>query len=187
MIGRKTLFAALGSASKLQSVVESASGSLLRHLGFLLNENAGLVDKSKQLALRVDLYFAYILISAIIISICELPLLVLRIEAARLIFLAGWGLLLFVTMRRMLKVTAVHGLNSCLQAYKILAACFLIAVTGSLAWVYAVNLGRAAPIPFWGMVRFVCLINLVASFSICAISILAIYIIDVARSLGRGA
>jgi hypothetical protein len=141
-----------------------------------------MVDKSKQLALRVDLYFVHILTAALIISICELPLLMLRIEAASFVFLAGWGLLLFVTMRRMLNVTAVYGLNSYLQTYKILASCFFVLVTGSLAWMYAVSMGRAAPIPFWGMARFVILINLMASFSICAISILAIYVIDLIRS-----
>ena len=141
-----------------------------------------MVDKSKQLALRVDLYFVHILTAALIISVCELPLLMLRIEAARLVFLAGWGVLLFVTMRRMLNVMAVHGLTSYLQAYKGLASCFLILVTGSLAWMYAVSLGRAAPIPFWGLARFVILINLMASFSVCVISILAIYVIDLIRS-----
>ena len=146
-----------------------------------------MVDKSKQLALRVDLYFVHILIAAVIISVGELSLLTLRVESARFIFLVGWGLLLFVAMRRMLNVTAVHGLTSYLQAYKILASCFLILVTGSLAWVYAVSLGRAAPIPFWSFARFVILINLMASLSICAISILAIYVIDLIRSPGRGA
>jgi hypothetical protein len=135
-----------------------------------------MVDKSKQLALRVDLYFVHILAAALIISVCELPLLIHRIEAA------GWGVLLFVTVWRMLNVTAVHGLNSYLQAKKILASCFLIAVTGSLAWMYAVSLGHAGPIPFWGMVRFVILINLMASFGICALSILAIYLVDSIRS-----
>ena len=117
-----------------------------------------MVDKSKQLALRVDLYFVHMLIAALISSIAELSLLMLRIEAARFVFLAGWGLLLFVTMRRMLNVTAMHGLTSYLQVHKILAACFLILMTGSLAWMYAVSLGRAAPIPFWGLARFVILI-----------------------------
>jgi hypothetical protein len=146
-----------------------------------------MVDKSKQLALRVDLYFVHMLIAALIISIAELPLLMLRIEVARFVFVAGWGLLLFITMRRMLNMTAVHSLTSYLQAYKILAACFLILVTGSLAWMYAGSLGRAVPIPFWGLARFVILINLMASFSICAISIVAIYVIDLIRAPGRGA
>jgi hypothetical protein len=146
-----------------------------------------MVDRSKQLALRVDLYFVHTSIAALILSIGELSLLMLRIEAARFVFLAGWGILLFVTMRRMLNVTAMHGLTSYLQTYKILAACLLILLSGSLAWTYGVSLGRAAPIPFWGMVRFVILINLMASFSICAISILAIYVIDLIRSPERGA
>jgi len=141
-----------------------------------------MVDKSKQLALRVDLYFVQILVAALIVSICELPLLIHRIEAAMFVFLAGWGLLLFATVWRMLNVTAVHGLTSHLQAKKILASCFLIAVTGSLAWMYAVSLGNAAPLPFWGMVRFVILINLMASLGICAMSILAIYLVDLIRS-----
>jgi hypothetical protein len=79
-----------------------------------------MVDKSKQLALRVDLYFVHILAAALIISVCELPLLIHRIEAASFVFLAGWGVLLFVTVWRMLNVTAVHGLNSYLQQKKFL-------------------------------------------------------------------
>jgi len=145
-----------------------------------------MVDKSKQLVIRVDLYFGYILIVALIISVCELPLLALWIQTARYVFPVGWLLLLLISTRKMWRVKVEHGLTSYLQIYKIVAFCILLLMSGPLVWASATELGPVQASQFGDVAKLVCILNVMATFAIYAMGIVGIYLIDTIRTFGRG-
>lgn len=71
-----------------------------------------MIDPSRQLVLRVDLYANYIFLVAIIISLCEIPILMWRLEAGRYVFVMGWFVLLSLGIRRMWTAKIDHDLTS---------------------------------------------------------------------------
>src|SRR5438309_1335197 len=131
-----------------------------------------MIDKSKQLVIRVDLYFVPVLIAALVISICELPLLALWIELARYFISIGWLLLLSFAIKTMLKAKIEHQLTSDLQIYKIVVLFALIAMSSALVWTSVTDLGPAQTSQFGLVVKLVILLNVMATADVYAIGIL---------------
>jgi hypothetical protein len=137
-----------------------------------------MIDKSKQLIIRVDLYFGYIFVIAIVISVLELPFLAIWLEAAKYMLPAGWLLLLYLATARMWKVKIEHDLTSDLQVYKIIAYCILVVVCSSISYAFAVRLAPALSNQFLATVKLVFLLNLLVALDVMAIGILGIYGFD---------
>jgi hypothetical protein len=137
-----------------------------------------MVDKSKQLIIRIDLYFGYIFLAAVVISILEIPVLAIWLEAAKYILFVGWLVLLFSATARMWKVKIEHDLTSDLQADKILAYCILIMICSSISYPIAAHMAPALTDQFVAMAKFVVLLNLLVALDVMAIGVLSIYCFD---------
>jgi hypothetical protein len=147
---------------------------------------AVMIDKSKQLIIRVDLYFGYILIAAIFISICEIPLLAIRVGAARYLLPIGWLALLFFATARMWKAKIEHDLTSELQVYKMILGCVIIVMCTSFAYGIITNLEAAQINRFSLVAELVFVLNAIIAFDVVAIGILGIYLFDRIQALTRG-
>ena len=139
-------------------------------------EDPVMIDKSKQLAIRVDLYFGYIFAAAIVVCILEMPFLARWLEAAKYILPVGW--LLFLVTARMWKVKIEHGLTSDLQVHKIVACCLLTVLCSYISYTIASELRPPLANQFVTTAKFVVLLNLLVALDVMAIGALGIYCFD---------
>jgi hypothetical protein len=142
-------------------------------------------DKSKQLVIRVDLYFGYILSAAVVVSVCEMPLLALRIEAARYILPFGWLALLLFAVTRMWNTKITHGLTSELQVYKIVVGGFIIWMCSWYAYMVITNPGWARIDQFSHIAEIAFVLNLAMAFNVMSIGVLGIFLFDKLQAFTR--
>ena len=140
-----------------------------------------MIDKSKQLVVRVDLYFGYIFVVAIVVSICEMALLAAWLDAAKFILSIGWLVLLLLATARIWKAKVEYNLTSDLQAYKIISGCFIIMVLSSISYGFAVRLASALANQFVTTAKIVVPLNILVALDVMAIGILGIYCFDKLR------
>jgi hypothetical protein len=145
-----------------------------------------MIDRSRQLVIRVDLYFGYIFVAAILISACEIPLLAIRTEAARYVLPVGWLALLSFAAARMWQTKITHGLTSELQVYKIVLGCILIWVFSGVAYMAIANLGSAKLTRLGHFVELAFILNAAMAFDVMAICVLGIWLFDRLHALARG-
>jgi hypothetical protein len=144
-----------------------------------------MIDKSKQLVIRVDLYFGQLLMAAIVISACEIPLLAIRVEAARYVLPAGWLALFVFAIGRMWKAKITHGLTSELQVYKIVPGCFIILVFSAFAYSAITNLAAAHINRFSQIAEIAFVLNTAMAFNVMAIGVLGIRLFDKLQAFTR--
>jgi hypothetical protein len=93
-----------------------------------------MIDRSRQLVIRVDLYASYIFLIAIVISICEIPVLMWRLDVGRYVLPIGWLALLGLGVRRMWTAKMQHDLTTELQAYKVVLCSIIVLGAASFAY-----------------------------------------------------
>ena len=90
------------------------------------NFGSAMIDKSKQLVIRVEFYIYYLFNLAVVISVFEVPFFFWRPDVARYVFPIGWLVLFALGIRRMWLVKIENGLTSELQVYKVVVCIIAI-------------------------------------------------------------
>jgi len=104
-------------------------------------------------------------------------------SAAKYILIIGWLVLLLLATTRMWKAKVEHDLTSDLQAYKIIAYCFVVVVCSSIAYSFAVRLAPVLANQFVTAAKIVVPLNLLVALDVMAIGVLGIYSFDKLRDL----
>ncbi|MCC8941026.1 hypothetical protein H8A99_32485 [Bradyrhizobium sp. Arg68] len=95
-----------------------------------------MVEKTKQLVTRVDLYGNYLASMVLVVALCEFPLLAWRLELARLVLPLGWATMLVLGIQHMWQMKRQHQLTAELQLGRIVAGISIAALCGT--WMYHV-------------------------------------------------
>lgn len=144
-----------------------------------------MIDPSRQLVLRVDLYANYVFLVAIVISICEIPVLMWRLEAGHYIVPLGWSVLLALGIRRMWMVKIDHDLTSRLQVYKIVLISIIISGAGGVAYYFIANIAMMRASRFTEIGLIVSVANGLIGGGVLAAGVLAIWFVDKLAALSR--
>jgi|ERR1700712_3667741 hypothetical protein len=138
-----------------------------------------MIDKSKQLVLRVDLYFSYVLLVACFIAACEVPLLAIWIGASRYLMPVGWLILLTLAIRRMWAAKTEHDLTSDLQVYKIVVLLLLALAISSVVWAMGIHgPEHTNQLGLVFVIKLAFLVNAMAGIDACVIGILTLYVVE---------
>ena len=137
-----------------------------------------MIDKSKQLATRVDLYGNYLFVSALLISTCELPILSGSLAFAKFVLPIGWLVLAALGVRRMWRAKADHKLTSKLQFMKLAVGMILVFACGSWAYHLLASVSLVPSVQFIDLCRIVFVANGVVGLGIYVLGVVAIWLLD---------
>jgi len=133
-----------------------------------------MIDKSRQLVTRTDLYANYLIALTLIVSISELPLLMWRFDLARYVLPLGWLIILLLGTKRMWRAKTDNELTSELQLIKVIVG--LLIAAGCAAYTYHVieSIGTVHVDQIADVGRLVLVVNGAVGFgtyAVCAIVI----------------
>jgi hypothetical protein len=139
------------------------------------------VDKSKQLASRVDLYGGYLFASALLISACEIPILFWSLAFAKFILPIGWLTFAALGVRQMWKAKADHGLSSELGIIKVGVGLIIVAGCGSWACHLVASIGTVPSVQFLDLCRIVLVANGVVGLGLYVLGVVAVWLLDAVK------
>lgn len=142
-----------------------------------------MVDKSKQLATRVDLYGNYLFASSLLISACELPILFWSLAFAKFILPIGWLTFAALGMRRMWKAKTDRGLNSELNVLKVGVGVIFVVACGSWACHLVASIGSVPSLQFLDLCRVIFVANGMVGLGLYRFGVVAIWLVDTVRVL----
>jgi hypothetical protein len=136
-----------------------------------------MIDKSKQLVTRVDLYGSYLVTMTLVVGICELPLLVWRLETAMIVLPVGWTIVLVLGIRRMWEAKTEHRLTPELEFSKIIVGALIAGACGTWLFHVMADIKSFRPHQLTDVVALSVITNGVAGFFAYASGIIAIWLV----------
>jgi hypothetical protein len=144
------------------------------------------IDKSRKLATRTDLYGSDLVVSVLLVSTCELPILLLSLSSAKFVLPLGWLALSAFDVRRMWKAKVDHGLSSELKIVQVGGGLILVAAFGSWACHLLASIGTMPSLQFVDVCRVVYVANGVAGLCLYVLGIVAIWLRDSIARVASG-
>jgi hypothetical protein len=141
-----------------------------------------MVDKSKQLVTRLDLYGSYLVSITVVVSICELPIVMWWLDLSRYVLPVGRLILLVLGIKRMWLAKSDNGLTSELQFYKLMLGVIIAFACGGFANHLIASFSVVRTNQFGDIGKLVFVVNGVVGFGVYAIGVIVVWLVDKIRN-----
>ena len=141
-----------------------------------------MVDKTRQLVARVDLYGNYLVSMVPVVSLCEFPFLAWRLDLARFVLPLGWATMLALGIKKMWTIKVEHQLTAELQLGRIVAGIAIAALCGTWMYHVAADIEMVRTDRLFDIGQLVLVVNGVAGLGVYTAGAVIIWLISALSS-----